>query len=145
MIGGQGRREPAARWSMRKIAGPVIVVAVAALALTGCSASDATDAAQVAIDRNPITELIKPKLLSPVKDGEVGVSPGVPMAFKVEDGKFTDVTLTSPQGKSVNGRLAAEPDRVGLQTVGLPVAQYLGGLPRPPVGGANWATGRPTV
>ncbi|MBF6465235.1 L,D-transpeptidase family protein [Nocardia beijingensis] len=105
---GRHKRKPAARWSVRTIAGPVIVVAVAALALAGCSASDAKDVAQVAIDRNPITELIKPKLLSPVKDGEVGVSPGVPLAFKVEDGKFTNVTLVSPQGKAVEGKLAAD-------------------------------------
>lgn len=93
---------------MRKITGPVIVCAVLALALTACSSSNATDASTVAIDRNPITELMKPKLLSPVKDGDMGVSPGVPLTLKVDDGKFTTVTLTSPQGVPVAGKLAAD-------------------------------------
>lgn len=81
---------------------------MAALALTGCGSFDGADASDVAIDRNPITELIKPKLLSPVKDGEVGISPIMPMTFEVEDGKFTDVALISPLGKSVSGTLAAD-------------------------------------
>ncbi|MFR9751662.1 L,D-transpeptidase [Nocardia sp. 004] len=105
---GQGRRTSATGWSLRNIAGPVIVVVVAALALTGCSSLDDEDAAEVPIDRNPITELIKPKLSSPIKDGEVGVSPIMPMTFAVEDGKFTDVTLLNPQGKEVSGELAAD-------------------------------------
>ncbi|CRY78265.1 Lipoprotein-anchoring transpeptidase ErfK/SrfK [Nocardia farcinica] len=62
----------------------------------------------MAIDRNPITELIKPKLLSPVKDGDKGVSPAAPMTFQVEDGRFTDVTLVNQQGKAVQGKLAAD-------------------------------------
>ncbi|MEV5838790.1 Ig-like domain-containing protein [Nocardia sp. NPDC052112] len=93
---------------MRKITGPVIVGAVLALALTACSASNATEPSTVAIDRNPITELMKPKLFSPVKDGDMGVSPGVPLTFKVDDGKFTTVTLTNPQGAPVAGKLAAD-------------------------------------
>lgn len=80
---------------------------MAALALSGCSSSS-SDSASVAIDRNPILELIKPKLLSPIKDGDVGVSPGVPLAFQVEDGKLTNVTLVNGQGKPVGGRLAAD-------------------------------------
>ncbi|WP_433714100.1 L,D-transpeptidase [Nocardia sp. CA-084685] len=94
--------------SMRKITGPVIVCAVLALALTACSSSNAADNPTVAIDRNPITELMKPKLLSPVKDGDMGISPGVPLTFKVDDGKFTTVTLTNPQGVAVAGKLAAD-------------------------------------
>ncbi len=76
--------------------------------LSGCSSSDSADSSSIAIDRNPLVELIKPKLLSPIKDGEMGVSPGVPLAFQVEDGKLTGVTLTNAQGKPVNGRLAAD-------------------------------------
>jgi lipoprotein-anchoring transpeptidase ErfK/SrfK len=84
------------------------VCAVLALALTACSSSNAADNPTVAIDRNPITELMKPKLLSPVKDGDMGISPGVPLTFKVDDGKFTTVTLTNPQGVAVAGKLAAD-------------------------------------
>ncbi|GAA5071945.1 L,D-transpeptidase LdtMt2 [Nocardia iowensis] len=38
----------------------------------------------------------------------MGVSPGVPLAFQVEDGKLTNVTLVNGQGKPVGGRLAAD-------------------------------------
>lgn len=82
--------------------------AVAALVLSGCSSSKKPDASSVVIDRNPMLELIKPKLLSPIKDGEMGVSPGVPLAFRVEDGKFTNVSLVNAQGSPVGGRLAAD-------------------------------------
>ncbi|GEM36707.1 L,D-transpeptidase 2 [Nocardia ninae NBRC 108245] len=81
---------------------------MAASVLSGCSSSDSADSSSIAIDRNPLVELIKPKLLSPIKDGEMGVSPGVPLAFQVEDGKLTNVTLANAQGKPVNGRLAAD-------------------------------------
>nr|WP_301317289.1 Ig-like domain-containing protein [Nocardia amikacinitolerans] len=75
---------------------------------SACSPSSGSADAAVAIDRNPITELIKPKLLAPVKDGDKGVSPGVPMTFKVDDGRFTNVTLVNQQGKPVAGNLAAD-------------------------------------
>ncbi|WP_428981455.1 L,D-transpeptidase [Nocardia brasiliensis] len=93
---------------MRHISGPVAVLAVAALALSGCSSSSTTDSSTAMIDRNPVLELIKPKLLSPIKDGDVGVSPGVPLAFNVEDGRFTNVTLVNAQDKPVAGKLAAD-------------------------------------
>ncbi|WP_433662748.1 L,D-transpeptidase [Nocardia sp. CA-128927] len=101
---GRGRR----RW-IRNITAPVVVLGVAALVLSGCSSSNTPDTSSVAIDRNPLLELIKPKLLSPIKDGEMGVSPGVPLAFQVEDGKFTNVTLVNAQNQPVGGgRLAAD-------------------------------------
>ncbi|WP_198654133.1 MULTISPECIES: L,D-transpeptidase [Nocardia] len=101
---GRGRH----RWSMRKLAGPVAVLAVLALGASACASSSGSTGGVVAIDRNPITELIKPKLMSPVKDGDVGVSPGVPMTFKVDDGQFTDVKLLNAQNDPVSGRLAAD-------------------------------------
>ncbi|TLG10323.1 hypothetical protein FEK35_13990 [Nocardia cyriacigeorgica] len=85
----------------------MVLLAVVALALPSCSSSQATDAS-VPIDRNPITELIKPKLLAPVKDGDVGVSPAAPMTFQVEDGKFTNVSLLTPEQEPVSGTLAAD-------------------------------------
>ncbi|SNY81702.1 Lipoprotein-anchoring transpeptidase ErfK/SrfK [Nocardia amikacinitolerans] len=84
------------------------MLAVIALGSSACSPSSGSADAAVAIDRNPITELIKPKLLAPVKDGDKGVSPGVPMTFKVDDGRFTNVTLVNQQGKPVAGNLAAD-------------------------------------
>ncbi len=94
---------------MRMLAGPVALLAVVALGLSACSSSSqSTAAATVAIDRNPITELIKPKLTSPVKDGDVGVSPGVPMTFTVDDGQFTNVKLTNAQDRPVAGKLGTD-------------------------------------
>ncbi|WP_175585951.1 L,D-transpeptidase [Nocardia cyriacigeorgica] len=99
-----GRGRHRSTW---KLAGPLVLLAVVALALPSCSSSKATDAS-VPIDRNPITELIKPKLLAPVKDGDVGVSPAAPMTFQVEDGKFTNVSLLTPEREPVSGALAAD-------------------------------------
>ncbi|WP_067836384.1 L,D-transpeptidase [Nocardia lijiangensis] len=100
---GRGRRR-----AIRILSGPLVVLAVIALGSSACSSSSGTADAAVAIDRNPITELIKPKLLAPVKDGDKGVSPGMPMTFKVDDGKFTNVTLVNQQGKQVSGTLAPD-------------------------------------
>ncbi|MEU5405238.1 L,D-transpeptidase [Nocardia asteroides] len=86
---------------------PVALLAVFAVGATACSAAEGAGV-EVAIDRNPITELMKPKLVSEIKDGQVGVSPGMPMAFQVEDGKFTEVTLTNKEGRAVAGKLAAD-------------------------------------
>ncbi|GAB2676412.1 L,D-transpeptidase LdtMt2 [Nocardia goodfellowii] len=55
-----------------------------------------------------MTELIKPKLVAPVKNGDVGVSPAMPMTFKVEDGKFTTVRLVNAEGRPVSGKLGAD-------------------------------------
>ncbi|MGV9817576.1 L,D-transpeptidase [Nocardia xishanensis] len=97
------------RWrSIRRLGAPLVALAVIASVSTGCSSSSGSADAAVAIDRNPITELIKPKLLAPVKDGDKGVSPGMPMTFKVDDGKFTNVTLVNQQGNPVDGKLAAD-------------------------------------
>ncbi|WP_431962519.1 L,D-transpeptidase [Nocardia sp. bgisy134] len=96
------------RRSIRILSAPLVALAVIALGSTGCSSSSGTADAAVAIDRNPITELIKPKLLAPVKDGDKGVSPGMPLTFKVDDGKFTTVTLVNQQGSPVAGNLAAD-------------------------------------
>ncbi|MFD3463868.1 Ig-like domain-containing protein [Nocardia fluminea] len=92
--------------SLRTIV-PVVLLAVFALGASACSAAEGAGV-EVAIDRNPLAELIKPKLISTIKDGQVGVSPGMPMAFQVEDGKFTEVSLTNQQGTAVAGRLATD-------------------------------------
>ncbi|WP_336083058.1 L,D-transpeptidase [Nocardia sp. SSK8] len=86
---------------------PVVLVAVLALGVSACSAAEGSGV-EAAIDRNPITELIKPKLVSTIKDGQVGVSPAMPLGFQVEDGTFTEVSLTNPQGTAVAGKLAAD-------------------------------------
>lgn len=94
---------------MRKLVAPVALLAVLALGLSACSStSESTASAAVPIDRNPITELIKPKLLSPIKDGDVGVSPGMPMTFQVEDGQFTNVRMTNAENRPISGKLGQD-------------------------------------
>ncbi|MBL1078697.1 L,D-transpeptidase family protein [Nocardia sp. 2] len=100
--------ESRGRHRSRAWLGFVAVASAVALTLTGCSSGGSTDSSSVAIDSNPITELMKPKLVSPVKDGEKGVSPGEPLLLEVEDGKFTKVTLTNPEGRAVPGEVAAD-------------------------------------
>ncbi|MFB7717828.1 Ig-like domain-containing protein [Nocardia sp. NPDC056100] len=101
MSNGQGR---STRWR-----GSVAVLSVLALALVGCSSGNSSkDSSSVAIDSNPVSELVKPKLVSPIKDGQKGVSPGDPLVLQVQDGKLTNVTLTNPEGKAVGGELAKD-------------------------------------
>ncbi|MBF6351401.1 MULTISPECIES: L,D-transpeptidase [Nocardia] len=97
-----GRRRPIG-W----VFGPMVLVALLAMVLTGCSSSEAAEGT-VAIDRNPITELIKPKLVAPVKDGDIGVSPASPMKFEISDGLFTDVALLNPENEPVAGQLSED-------------------------------------
>ena len=86
----------------------VAIVGVAAL-LSGCSSgSQSTDGARAPIDQNPLTELMKPKITSIVKDGDVGVSPSVPITAEVADGKFASVKLLTPENTPVEGALAAD-------------------------------------
>ncbi|WP_306358363.1 MULTISPECIES: Ig-like domain-containing protein [unclassified Nocardia] len=102
MRNGQGRRRS------RKLLGAVAVLSALVLALGACSSGSGTDSSAVAIDSNPISELIKPKLVAPVKDGQIGVSPGDPLVLKVEDGKINKVSLLNPEGREVSGELAAD-------------------------------------
>lgn len=85
----------------------MVLVTLVALVLSGCSSSEAAEGS-AAIDRNPITELIKPKLVAPVKDGEIGVSPAAQMKFEVSDGMFTDVALLNPDDQPVAGQLSED-------------------------------------
>ncbi|MGV9412478.1 L,D-transpeptidase [Nocardia sp. NPDC003693] len=102
---GQGRLRSSRRRSTWL--GSTAVLSVLALALVGCSSST-PDSSSVAIDSNPISELVKPKLIAPVKDGQKGFSPADPLVLKVEDGKLSSVTLTNPEGRAVAGEMAAD-------------------------------------
>ncbi len=84
------------------------VLSALVLALGACSSGSGTDSSTVAIDSNPISELIKPKIVAPVKDGQIGVSPGDPLVLEVEDGKINKVSLLNPEGREVSGELAAD-------------------------------------
>ncbi|WP_460725083.1 L,D-transpeptidase [Nocardia heshunensis] len=101
MSGAKGRRRTG------RLLGVGAVVSVLVLAVVGCSSGSKHQSSAGAIDSNPIGELIKPKVIAPVKDGDKGVSPGE-LTLKVEDGKFTDVALTNPDGKPVAGQLTQD-------------------------------------
>ncbi|MBJ8342431.1 L,D-transpeptidase family protein [Antrihabitans sp. YC3-6] len=81
--------------------------------LVGCSTSDKSDAPMVPIESNPLSELIKPKLTTVVKDGEVGVSPSIPVTATVADGKLGKVELFTPDNSLVAG--AITPDGLSWQ------------------------------
>ena len=73
--------------SLRAIV-PVVLLAVLALGASACSSAEGTGV-EVAIDRNPITELIKPKLVSAIKDGQVGegkIATDAVTSAKIKDG-----------------------------------------------------------
>lgn len=88
----------------------VAVGAIAvALGASGCTVPSSGEAsAAPAIDVNPVTELIKPKLSSAVLDGAVGHSPSEPVTVQVTDGKLSSVTLTGASGVPVAGAIAPD-------------------------------------
>lgn len=104
MSEGQGRR----RSGRGKLLGSVAVLSALVLALGACSSGSSGDSSSVAIDSNPISELIKPKLVAPIKDGQKGVSPGDPLVIKVEDGKLITVSLVNPEGRAVGGEMSPD-------------------------------------
>ncbi|WP_040746989.1 L,D-transpeptidase [Nocardia transvalensis] len=95
------------RHRSKTVLGAVAVLSVVGLAAAGCSDSGASGTGP-AIQSNPMTELIKPKVVAPVKDGDTGVSPAVPLQVRVEDGKFTAVTLFNPEGAPVPGQISQD-------------------------------------
>ncbi|WP_405132909.1 Ig-like domain-containing protein [Nocardia sp. NBC_01388] len=100
---GQGRNR-SGQWR-----GSAALLSVLALALVACTSGNSSkDSGSVTIDSNPVSELVKPKLISPVRDGDRGVSPGDPLVLQVQDGRLTNVALTNPDGKTVAGELAPD-------------------------------------
>ena len=83
------------------------MLSVVGLTVAGCTGSGTGDGG-APIKSDPITNLIKPKLVAPVADGSVGYSPAVPLQLGVQDGKFTAVTLLNPEGNPVPGQLAPD-------------------------------------
>ncbi|GAA4481658.1 L,D-transpeptidase LdtMt2 [Rhodococcus olei] len=89
--------------------GIALGAAVLALGVSGCTVPSSGQAsAAPAIDVNPVTELIKPKLTAAVADGAVGHSPGEPVAVQVTDGKLSNVTLVDAAGATVAGAIAPD-------------------------------------
>ncbi|SDE11645.1 Lipoprotein-anchoring transpeptidase ErfK/SrfK [Rhodococcus tukisamuensis] len=86
--------------------------AAMALVVTGCTVPSGGTAeaapTKVAIDLNPVTEMVKPKLTAVVADGAIGHSPADPVAVRVTDGLLSAVTLTDAAGTAVPGAVAAD-------------------------------------
>ncbi|MFF0814498.1 Ig-like domain-containing protein [Rhodococcus sp. NPDC003318] len=83
--------------------------AALALGVSGCTVpSNGQASAAPAIDVNPVTELIKPKVTVTVTDGAVGHSPGEPVSVRVADGKLATVTLVDATGVAVPGAIAPD-------------------------------------
>ncbi|MFC9790241.1 Ig-like domain-containing protein [Rhodococcus sp. NPDC127528] len=98
---------------MKRVSLGVVALGAAALVLgvSGCtvpSGGNASAAPTVAIDVNPVAELIKPKLTSVVPDGAVGHSPSDPVTVLVGDGKLSAVTLVDGSGVPVPGAIAPD-------------------------------------
>ncbi|PPJ05413.1 hypothetical protein C5E51_23235 [Nocardia nova] len=92
---------------MRAPAAWLGVMSMLALAVTGCSDSGAANNGP-AIEAASAIDLVKPKVLTPVADGAVGVPPGDPIPVKVDNGKLTAVTLLTPEGNPVAGQIAPD-------------------------------------
>ncbi|MFF4026845.1 MULTISPECIES: L,D-transpeptidase [Nocardia] len=92
---------------MRAPAAWLGVMSMLALAVTGCSDSGAANSGP-AIEAASAVDLVTPKVLTPVADGAVGVSPGDPIPVKVDNGKLTAVTLLTPEGNPVAGQIAPD-------------------------------------
>ncbi|WP_421958309.1 L,D-transpeptidase [Prescottella subtropica] len=83
----------------------------AVMLVTGCTISTGAAGASTSsdpVDSNPLVALIQPKLTTSVVDGAVGASPGDPVTVGVVDGRLTEVTLTNPDGKVVDGAVAPD-------------------------------------
>ena len=92
---------------MKVVAGWLGVVSMLALAVTGCSDSGAAGSGSV-IEANSAIDLVTPKVLTPIADGAVGVSPADPIPVRVDNGKLTAVTLFTPDGTPVAGQIAPD-------------------------------------
>ena len=62
----------------------------------------------MAIDSNPLTELVKPQVTSNVANGAVGVSVNEPVTAAVKNGKLSTVTMTNPEGVPVAGAMSPD-------------------------------------
>ncbi|MQY20217.1 L,D-transpeptidase [Nocardia macrotermitis] len=80
------------------------VVVLVSVAGCGGHARDAV----VVIERRPLSAMIMPKIVPPVADGAVNVSVAEAVRVRVEDGLLTDVSLLTPEGRAVAGRIAAD-------------------------------------
>lgn len=87
----------------------LVGVSVLMLGLSACSSGGSEQSAPaVPFDSNPLTELMKPKLTANVKNGDIGISPSVPVTVTVLDGKLGSVNLFTPDNVPVAGAMAPD-------------------------------------
>ncbi|WP_067899146.1 L,D-transpeptidase [Nocardia vaccinii] len=83
----------------------VAVMSVIAL-VAGCAADARGPGA--AIRRQPLLAMITPKIVVPIMDGAVNVAVVDPVRVRVDDGLLTEVSLLTPDGKPVPGRITPD-------------------------------------
>ena len=98
------------RTGRRKRASHLLIgLTVLTLGLTSCTIGSSEETAPpLAIDSNPLTELVKPQVTSNVANGAVGVSVTQPVTTAVTNGKFGAVTMTNPDGIPVAGAMSPD-------------------------------------
>ena len=72
--------------------------------LAGCSSGGLLSP----IDPNPLSEMMKPSVVTSVKDGDKGVSPRDPITVTVADGRIAKVVLTDAEDETIDGELSAD-------------------------------------
>ncbi|CAM3568993.1 Ig-like domain-containing protein [Smaragdicoccus niigatensis] len=107
-LNGVRMSEIANRRLSSRVHGRLLTVAIAAglvALLAGCSSAGGLLSP---IDPNPLSEMMKPTVVTSVKDGDKGVSPRDPITVTVADGQISKVTLTDAHHKTVGGEIAAD-------------------------------------
>nr|WP_231386934.1 Ig-like domain-containing protein [Nocardia sp. BMG111209] len=88
-----------------RVVGSLTAVSLVGLVAVGCGRlHDASPAGQV----HSALEQIRPKVAVAIRDGDLEVSPGVPVKVQVEDGTLLSVSLTSADGTAVPGQLTPD-------------------------------------
>jgi lipoprotein-anchoring transpeptidase ErfK/SrfK len=87
----------------------VVAAGLAVILIAGCSGGDAGTSGASGESSSAPPPPPKPVTLTlALNDGQADVSPGLPVIATAADGKLTEVTLTNPEGKVVEGKLNPE-------------------------------------
>lgn len=87
----------------------VVTAGLAVILIAGCSGGDAGSSGASGESSSAPPPPPKPVTLTlALNDGQADVSPGLPVIATAADGKLTEVTLTNPEGKFVEGKLNPE-------------------------------------
>lgn len=81
---------------------------VAVMSVVALGAGCAARGPGTGIERQSLLAMIMPKVVVPVGDGAVNVPVADPLRVRVDDGLLTDVSLLTPDGKPVPGRITPD-------------------------------------